>query len=69
MSDTSPGHAVTADAAHAEAITEALGAIADSVEPSELDASYLVPSVFDASVAPAVTAAVRDAADRDGARP
>ncbi|WP_026454188.1 NAD-dependent malic enzyme [Saccharomonospora iraqiensis] len=40
-------------------------AIADSVEPSELNASYIVPSVFDDSVAPAVAAAVRAAADRD----
>ncbi|WP_007027096.1 NAD-dependent malic enzyme [Saccharomonospora iraqiensis] len=42
-------------------------AIADSVEPSELNASYIVPSVFDDSVAPAVAAAVRAAADRDTA--
>ncbi len=37
-------------------------AIADSVAPSELNASYIVPSVFDAHVAPAVAAAVRRAA-------
>ena len=37
-------------------------AIADAVAPSELNASYVVPSVFDAAVAPAVAAAVRKAA-------
>src|SRR5699024_435990 len=37
-------------------------AIADSVAPDELNASYIVPSVFDAQVAPAVAAAVSKAA-------
>jgi malate dehydrogenase (oxaloacetate-decarboxylating) len=37
-------------------------AIADTVEPGELNASFIIPSVFDASVAPAVAAAVRAAA-------
>jgi malate dehydrogenase (oxaloacetate-decarboxylating) len=37
-------------------------AIADTVHPDELNASYIVPSVFDADVAPAVAAAVRQAA-------
>jgi malate dehydrogenase (oxaloacetate-decarboxylating) len=37
-------------------------AIADCVHPDELNASYIVPSVFDADVAPAVAAAVRKAA-------
>jgi malate dehydrogenase (oxaloacetate-decarboxylating) len=37
-------------------------AIADTVHPDELNASYIVPSVFDADVAPAVSAAVRQAA-------
>ncbi|GAA5032735.1 NAD-dependent malic enzyme [Terrabacter aeriphilus] len=40
----------------------AASAIADCVEPGELNASYVVPSVFDPHVAPAVAAAVRDAA-------
>jgi malate dehydrogenase (oxaloacetate-decarboxylating) len=48
-------------------ITEAVmlaaaSAIADAVSPSELNASYIVPSVFDPDVAPAVAAAVRAAA-------
>ncbi len=33
-------------------------AIADCVDPSELNASFIVPSVFDSAVAPAVAAAV-----------
>jgi malate dehydrogenase (oxaloacetate-decarboxylating) len=37
-------------------------AIADSVTASQLNASYIVPSVFDPDVAPAVAAAVRAAA-------
>jgi len=37
-------------------------AIADAVEPDELNPSYIVPSVFDADVAPAVSHAVRAAA-------
>lgn len=37
-------------------------AIADCVHPDELNASYIVPSVFDADVAPAVATAVRNAA-------
>ena len=48
-------------------ITEAVmlaaaSAIADAVSPSELNASYIVPSVFDPHVAPAVADAVRKAA-------
>jgi malate dehydrogenase (oxaloacetate-decarboxylating) len=48
-------------------ITEAVmlaaaSAIADAVSPSELNASYIVPSVFDPRVAPAVADAVRQAA-------
>ena len=48
-------------------ITEAVmlaaaSAIADAVSPSELNASYIVPSVFDPRVAPAVAEAVREAA-------
>ena len=37
----------------------AASAIADCVKPDALNASYIVPSVFDAEVAPAVAAAVR----------
>jgi len=53
--------------AGAHEITEAVmlaaaGAIADAVAPEELNASYIVPSVFDPAVAPAVAAAVADAA-------
>ena len=36
-------------------------AIADCVDADELNASYIVPSVFDPAVAPAVAAAVRAA--------
>ena len=48
-------------------ITEAVmlaaaSAIADAVSPSELNASYIVPSVFDPRVAIAVADAVREAA-------
>ncbi|NUS00674.1 MAG: NAD-dependent malic enzyme [Kribbellaceae bacterium] len=39
----------------------AADAIANSVAPQELNATYIVPSVFDAAVAPAVAAAVRQA--------
>ena len=42
-----------------ELLVAAARAIADSVGPSELNASYIVPSVFDADVAPAVAEAVR----------
>jgi len=38
-------------------------AIADCVEADELNPSYIIPSVFDASVAPAVAAAVHAAAE------
>ena len=53
--------------AHAVEITDdmliaAARAISDSVSPSELNATYIVPSVFDAAVAPAVAAAVRGVA-------
>jgi malate dehydrogenase (oxaloacetate-decarboxylating) len=41
-------------------------AIADTVKADELNASYIVPSVFDASVAPAVAAAVRGVAAPGG---
>ena len=42
-------------------------AIADAVAATELNASYIVPSVFDASVAPAVAEAVRMVAERERA--
>jgi malate dehydrogenase (oxaloacetate-decarboxylating) len=52
--------------ADAHEITDAMmiaaaKAIADIVTPDELNASFIVPSVFDESVAPAVAAAVRPA--------
>jgi len=53
-----------------EMLVAAARAIADCVRPEELNASYIVPSVFDPAVAPAVAAAVRDVASRTpGARP
>jgi malate dehydrogenase (oxaloacetate-decarboxylating) len=39
----------------------AANAIANRVAPEELNASYIIPSVFDSSVAPAVAQAVREA--------
>jgi malate dehydrogenase (oxaloacetate-decarboxylating) len=42
-----------------EMLIAAATAIADRVTPEELNASYIVPSVFDSAVAPAVAAAVR----------
>ena len=42
-----------------EMLSAAANAIADQVAPDELNASYIIPSVFDASVAPAVAGAVR----------
>ncbi|WP_086823229.1 NAD-dependent malic enzyme [Allokutzneria sp. NRRL B-24872] len=55
--------------AHAHTITDdmlvaAANAIADVVEPSQINASFIVPSVFDNAVAPAVAEAVRAAAIR-----
>ena len=57
--------------AHAVEITDdmliaAARAISDSVSPSELNPTYIVPSVFDAAVAPAVAAAVRSVAGAGG---
>jgi malate dehydrogenase (oxaloacetate-decarboxylating) len=49
-----------------EMLVAAATAIADAVRPDELNASYIVPSVFDPAVAPAVAAAVRDVASRTG---
>jgi malate dehydrogenase (oxaloacetate-decarboxylating) len=45
-----------------EVMLAAAQAIADAVAASELNASYIVPSVFDPAVAPAVAASVRAAA-------
>jgi malate dehydrogenase (oxaloacetate-decarboxylating) len=45
-----------------EMMIAAATAIADCVHPDELNASYIVPSVFDPEVSPAVAAAVRAAA-------
>ncbi|GDY30190.1 NAD-dependent malic enzyme [Gandjariella thermophila] len=56
--------------AHAHSITDAMllaaaNAIADVVDGERLNASFVVPSVFDSAVAPAVAEAVRRAAERD----
>ncbi|MCP2169307.1 NAD-dependent malic enzyme [Goodfellowiella coeruleoviolacea] len=57
--------------AHAHTITDAMlvaaaNAIADVVDGERLNASFIVPSVFDAAVAPAVAEAVRRAAVGEG---
>ncbi|MBV9843826.1 MAG: NAD-dependent malic enzyme [Kutzneria sp.] len=57
--------------AHATTTTDAMllaaaDAIADVVVPERLNASFIVPSVFDSAVAPAVAEAVRRAAEREG---
>ncbi|MDU0292718.1 NAD-dependent malic enzyme [Saccharothrix longispora] len=57
--------------AHARTITDAMllaaaNAIADVVDGERLNASFIVPSVFDSSVAPAVAEAVRKAAADQG---
>jgi malate dehydrogenase (oxaloacetate-decarboxylating) len=49
-----------------EMMIAAATAIADCVHPDELNASYIVPSVFDPEVAPAVATAVREAAEETG---
>jgi malate dehydrogenase (oxaloacetate-decarboxylating) len=46
-----------------EMLVAAAAAIADVVHPDELNPSYIVPSVFDPAVAPAVAAAVRAVAE------
>ena len=43
-------------------LVAAATAIADVVTPEKLNASFIVPSVFDPAVAPAVAAAVRGVA-------
>jgi malate dehydrogenase (oxaloacetate-decarboxylating) len=55
----------------ASAITESMElaaarALAAVVEPEHLEADYVIPSVFDRTVAPAVAAAVARAADLSG---
>jgi malate dehydrogenase (oxaloacetate-decarboxylating) len=52
-----------------EMLVAAARAIADAVKPDELNASYIVPSVFDPAVAPAVAAAVRAVATRRAGSP
>jgi malate dehydrogenase (oxaloacetate-decarboxylating) len=42
-----------------EMLIAAAEAIADAVSSEELNPSYIVPSVFDPAVAPAVAAAIR----------
>ena len=49
-----------------EVMLAAARAIAGCVHDAELNSSYIVPSVFDPAVAPAVAHAVRDAATRQG---
>lgn len=51
-----------------EMMIAAAKAIADAVASDQLNPSYIVPSVFDARVAPAVAAAVRSVAVDAGAR-
>ncbi|MBD8080466.1 NAD-dependent malic enzyme [Cellulosimicrobium arenosum] len=50
-----------------EMLRVAAVAIADAVEPRELSASYIVPSVFDAAVSPNVARAVAEVAERNRA--
>ncbi|MBC9823050.1 NAD-dependent malic enzyme [Terrabacter sp. MAHUQ-38] len=52
-----------------EMMVAAATAIADTVEPGELNASFIIPSVFDTKVAPAVAEAVRQAAAASSAAP
>ena len=47
-----------------EMLSAAANAIANQVAPDELNASYIIPSVFDASVAPAVATAVREVGEK-----
>ena len=47
-----------------EMLIAAARAIADTLSPAELNPTFIVPSVFDPGVAPAVAAAVRAVADR-----
>ena len=56
------GHAVKI---RTELLVAAARAIADTVDPQELNASYIVPSVFDPAVSPAVAEAVRTSMSED----
>jgi len=47
-----------------EMLIAAARAIADTLSPAELNPTFIVPSVFDPGVAPAVAAAVRAVAER-----
>ena len=47
-----------------EMLSAAANAIANRVAPDQLNPSYIIPSVFDASVAPAVAAAVREVGEK-----
>jgi malate dehydrogenase (oxaloacetate-decarboxylating) len=44
----------------------AAAALASTIAPSELSADYIIPSVFNRAVTPAIAAAVRHAAEQDG---
>src|SRR4249919_2275779 len=50
-----------------EMLSAAANAIANQVAPDQLNPSYIIPSVFDASVAPAVAAAVREVGEKEHA--
>ena len=57
---------VRARAINTEMEVAAARAIAEVVKPEELEADYIVPSVFNREVTPAVAAAVSEAAERSG---
>jgi malate dehydrogenase (oxaloacetate-decarboxylating) len=50
-----------------EMLSAAANAIANKVASDQLNPSYIIPSVFDASVSPAVAAAVRKVGERESA--
>jgi malate dehydrogenase (oxaloacetate-decarboxylating) len=49
-------------------LSAAANAIANRVAADQLNPSYIIPSVFDNSVAPAVAAAVREVGERESGR-
>jgi malate dehydrogenase (oxaloacetate-decarboxylating) len=51
-----------------EMLSAAANAIANQVAHDQLNPSYIIPSVFDASVAPAVAAAVREVGEKRSTR-
>jgi malate dehydrogenase (oxaloacetate-decarboxylating) len=57
---------VRASAITREMELAAARAIAAAIAPDELEHDYVVPSVFNRTVAPAVAAAVAEAAERSG---